>query len=257
LLFVFAMGEIVARYSPWQLIHSLPILYSTRVASRFLIPFTMMIAVLAGFGVDFIARRQERAGRIAAAFLIALCVIDLFAVGVPNSGYFVEDDPPPLDQHDRFIQIYQSSIQDMDGMARSNRGALNCREYTSFPTRVTGFDQPGYRGEQYLLGPGIVALSKWSPNALTFSINARRPEIMVVNQNFDDGWRVTSGAGRVVSHNTMLALLVPPGAQNVTITYTNRYFDIGAIVTILAFLAFVLLLYGAWRGHLAHEKKPA
>ena len=66
-----------------------------------------------------------------------------------------------------------------------------------WPTNVKGWNEPAYRGEQYLLGRGSVTLARWSPNRLEYLVDALAPSVMVVNQNYDPSWRAMSGAGHI------------------------------------------------------------
>jgi hypothetical protein len=246
--FVLAMGEIVPRYSPWQVLHVLPVFSAVRVSPRCLIAFTLSASVMAAFGIDFLSRRGS-AGMIAAAILVALCVFDLWEVNLPNLVYYVDGDSPPLSEDIGFHQVWNESTGSMYPMTRANLGAMNCYEYTGFPTRVIGSNQPGYRGEQYLLGPGTVTISQWTPNALTYDIVAPRDTTLVVNQNFDDGWHVASGNGEVFSDNDLLAVRIPAGAQHLTLVYRDKYFSLGAILTMLTILAALVLWFGERQLH--------
>jgi hypothetical protein len=140
--------------------------------------------------------------------------------------------------------MWNESTAAMYPMTRANLGAMNCYEYTGFPTKVTGSNQPGYRGEQYLLGPGTAKISKWTPNALTYDVAAPRDTTLVVNQNYDDGWRVVSGNGEVFSNDDLLAVRIPAGAQHLMLIYRDKYFSLGAILTMLTILAAILLWFG-------------
>jgi hypothetical protein len=186
---------------------------------------------------------------IAAAILVPLCVFDLWDVNLPNLAYYVDGDPPPLSEDIGFRQVWKQSTGAMYPMTRANLGAMNCYEYTGFPTRVTGSNQPGYRGEQYLLGPGTVTISKWTPNALTYDVVAPRDTTLVVNQNYDDGWRVSSGNGEVFSDNDLLAVRIPAGAQHLKLVYRDTYFGLGAILTMLTILAALVLRFGERQLH--------
>jgi len=246
--FLLAMGEIIPRYSPWQLLHLLPIFSSVRVSPRCLIAFALNASVMAAFGIDFLCRRGS-AGIIAAAMLVALCGFDLWDVNLPNLGYYVDRDPPPLSEDIGFHQVWNQSTGSMYPMTRANLGAMNCYEYTGFPTRVIGSNQPGYRGEQYLLGPGNVTIAKWTPNALTYDVVAPRDTTLVVNQNYDDGWGVASGNGEVFSYNDLLGVRIPAGTQHLMLIYRDKYFSLGVIITMLTMLAALLLWFAERRGH--------
>jgi hypothetical protein len=169
--FLLAMGEILPHYSPWQLIHALPILDSTRVAPRFLIPFTMMISVLAALGIDFLTQHQNLAGKVTALALIGVSLLDLWNVSFVNTDYFVQGDPPSRSESALFHQFYDhsrrtwpgataSTTTEMNALAHANTGVINCYEYTTLPTSVTGNNQPGYRGEQYFTTQGELTLNQ-------------------------------------------------------------------------------------------------
>ncbi len=258
-MFVLAMGDVSANYSPWRLLHYLPVFSEERVAPRFLIPFVMAVSVMAAFGIDAIQRSKRLGGRTAASILVTLCIVDLWYVGTPNLRNAVDADPPPIEDRVPFHQLYTESASSMFVLSRSNTGAINCYDIghgdgtANVPTRVTGSNQGGYRGEQYLLGPGTVTLLRWSPNELVFNVASQGPNTLVINQNFDDGWRLIDNHGETMPFNTLLAVRLNPGTQTVTLKYTNRYFDLGAMVTILSLAMFVLLVNRRWLIAYAHR----
>lgn len=241
-LFVLAMGEVSANYSPWIWLHSLPVFSQERVASRFLIPLVMTVSVMAAFGIDALQRSPGPGGRSAATIFVALCVFDLWRVGTPNIRYAVEFNLPPIEDRLPFHQFYEGSVYSMFDLARYNMGAMNCFEYTNFPTHVIGSNQAGYRGEQYLSGPGTVTVSRWSPNELSFDVATPGANLLVINQNFDDGWRLIENGQDIMPFKGLLAVRLKPGTQTVTLKYANRYFNIGAIVTFLSLGIFVALV---------------
>ena len=247
-MFALAMGEVSANHSPWRLLHYLPVFSQERVALRFLIPFVMAVSVLAGFGIDLIQRSLGLVGRIAAMIFVTLCIFDLWDVGRANLMDAVDADPPPIEDRVPFHQLYAESVGSMFELSRSNTGAMHCYDVghgdgtADSPTRVTGSNQAGYRGEQYLLGPGTVTLSRWSPNELSFKVATQGANSLVINQNFDDGWRLIENRGDIMPFKGLLAVRLKPGTQTVTLKYTNRYFSIGAMVTFLSLGIFVALV---------------
>ncbi|MBI5545102.1 MAG: hypothetical protein HY901_14520, partial [Deltaproteobacteria bacterium] len=68
----------------WPLLHELPVFGSQHVPSRFLVPFILCAAVVAGLGADALARRWPRWGAVAAAAMVAVGAIDAWRVGPPN-----------------------------------------------------------------------------------------------------------------------------------------------------------------------------
>ena len=61
------------------------------------------------------------------------------------------------------------------------------------------------------LGPGLLTLPRWSPNALNYLVDVRSPTVMVVNQNYDSSWRLARGRGQVCSHEGLWPCSFPLG----------------------------------------------
>jgi uncharacterized membrane protein YfhO len=122
-------------------------------------------------------------------------------------------------------------------------GALECYEYTDITTKAVGYDQPGYRGEQYLTGPGTVAVSRWTPNALTYEVSAPMPTVLTINQNYNEGWRLSAGRGELFANGGLIGVRLPAGRQRLTLSYRSVQFLYGLVVSLLGFAAMLLL----WR----------
>ena len=129
----------------------------------------------------------------------------------------------------------------MLAVAQANMGALSCYEYVDLPRRAVGADESDYRGEQYLLGPGSIHLTRWTPNVLGYDVDVGGGTIMVVNQNHDDSWQVVEGHGEVISQQGLLAVRLPPGRQHLTLAYRSRAFVEGLAITAVTSLAALLL----------------
>ena len=67
--------------------------------------------------------------------------------------------------------------------------------------------------------------------------------VLVVNQNYDPGWRLAGGGGDVISHDGLLAVRLPAGAPRVKLVYRSRPFAIGVVITGLTTVALLAL----WR----------
>ncbi len=223
-------------------LHSMPLFSSTRLPSRILIPFTLMVAVLAGLGIDVVCSRGSAAALAVSAFLILIGGVDLILVGPPNLRYtsmwVVDHGPPRIDfaQYQRDPALVETSV------IRHHEGVVNCYTYTDWPTEAKGWNEAGYLGEQYLIGPGTVRLEKWTPNRLEYAVDAPVPSVMVVNQNYDPSWRVTSGPSQTFSQDGLLAVRVPAGKSRIVLRYISIAEICGLIISMLtAFAAFVLI----------------
>jgi hypothetical protein len=223
-------------------LHSMPFFSSTRLPSRILIPFVLMVAVLAGIGIDAVCSRGSPAALAVCALLILVGGVDLILVGPPNLRYalmsVVDPGPPRIG----FAQYHREPALVESSVIRHHEGVVNCYTYTDWPTEAKGWNEPGYRGEQYLLGPGTVTLARWTPNRLEYLVDAPEPSLLVVNQNYDPSWRVISGSDQTLSWDELLAVRVPAGKSRIVLRYISIAAICGMIISMLtAFAAFVLV----------------
>jgi len=241
--------------SPWALLHRIPPFSSLRAPSRFLAVVVLLLGLLAGFGTELLQRRLSRRAWAAVLAVVALSLVDAWVVGTPALEHAFRPTLPapaaPTRPPRPFAQYLDTSPPLMVGddgasprmypILRSGHGVVNCYEPIQSPSAAVGTADPRYRGEQYLTGPGSLRLVAWSPERLTFDVNADTATTLVVNQNFDAHFRLTEGRGSVLSEHGLLAVKVPKGAQRVTLVYRCAAFWWGlalalAAATISAFL---------------------
>ena len=126
--------------------------------------------------------------------------------------------------------------------ALADEGSTYCYEYTVIETPAAGFNEATYRGEQYLLDPGTVTLTRWTPNRLEYAVDAgAASSVMVINQNYDPSWRVTSGRGQIFSYGGLLAVRVPAGKSQIVIRYISMGAIVGLAISMLTALAAFIL----------------
>jgi hypothetical protein len=236
---VLALGDSDFPYA-WQLLHSLPPFSSERITARFLVPMLLAVGVIAGYGADFVARR---ASKVLAVALVAAAIIDAWLVGDFNLAQAAAMADPPVIRSGAAFQQFATGYPatNMYPLEKSNRGDPTCYEPMGIPSNVVGSNQPGYRGEQYLLGPGSITLSRWTPNALSYDVVAPDGGMMVVNQNYEDSWRIVEGAGKLISYNGLIGIDLPAGRQHLKIAFRSYPFVFGAAITLLTFIVGVLL----------------
>ena len=102
-----------------------------------------------------------------------------------------------------------------------------------------GFEWPT-SGALWTVGPqerlepanaGTVVRIHWSPSSIAFRVALSRPATLVVDQNFDRGWR--SSEGRSISRDGLLALPLPSGEREVTLRHRPDGFGLGLAMTVL------------------------
>ena len=227
--------------SAWVWLHRIPLFTSTRLPSRLLIPFALIAAVLAGLGIDAVCSHGSPALVAVSAFIIIVGGVDFFLVGPPNLRYALTWEVPRGSLPLNFEQYQRPPGLSPSIVVRDSQGVVNCYTYTDWPTTAKGWNEPGYRGEQYLLGQGTVALLRWTPNRLEYAVDAPASSVMVINQNFDPSWRVITGLGQTFSSDGLLAVRVPGGKSRVVLKCISIPAIWGMIISILAALAAFLL----------------
>ncbi len=243
-------------HSIWVLLRSIRlfagIISAMRLPSRFLGALILPLSVLAGLGADLLGRILGRWGERLSLAVLLIGLIDSFLVGPPNLKYIFRDSTPALPTAWEFRQMRQLGAKfNMTHVAEANMGALECYEYTDIDTKVVGYDEGDYRGEQYLVGPGKVQIEHWTPNELTYDVSSLAPTVLAVNQNYNPGWVLTRGTGVVLSRDGLLGVAIPAGTQTLRLTYRSKPFDYGLIIGILAAVAMLLL----WRYENADDKE--
>lgn len=229
-------------WAPWSLLHKLPPFDFEHVPSRFLIIFILALAPLAGMGAQALCNRGRLCTAITAVILVA-ALLDSWEVNKINLQHALEGQmPAPLPYAKEFRQMWDVSGRQTYYAAVSNQGSLNCFAMNILGLHAVAYNQPGYRGEQYLLGDGTVTLTSWTPNALSLEVQIPSTTILVINQNYESGWQLVNGRGEIFSRSGLIAVILPPGQQHLDLAYSSRAFVKGLTITLLTFVP----LFGIW-----------
>jgi hypothetical protein len=78
---------------------------------------------------------------------------------------------------------------------------------------------------------------------LQFEVDTPAPSILVVNQNYDRGWRVVSGAKQTRSLDGLLSVPVSAGKNLIVLRYLSLSALLGLVTTLVITLGAVVL---AW-----------
>jgi len=230
------------RYSPWVLLHKMPIFASHRVPTRWLALFTMAVGVLAGLGADVIRSRLRFLGTLIVICLLTVGLIDDCRVSTFYLPH-IFDKPQAASPVSMSFRQTSGKSRRMLVAARANTGVIHCYDPIRIRPHAAASDRPNYRGEQYLLGSGSVTLEQWTPNALSFEVETESPTVMVVNQNYDPGWRLAKGSGEVFSEDGLIAVRLPAARQHLELAYHSFGFMVGLGISMLTLVAMLLV----WR----------
>lgn len=228
-------GTLGGPYSPWALLHQLPILASLRIPSRLLLLTVLAVGMLAGFGIDRLMARRAGWRMAMAVVLLVAGTLDMARVGPSLLRHLGDSRSEPSERSATFVQVRGGNSKQMYAAARAHMGSLDCYE-PLHPAVVApvGVNEAGYRGEQYLLHGGTVRLVEWSPNRLTFAVSSDGPNALVVNYNYDAFWQAVSGTGRTFNHQGLLGVSIPAGSQELVLAYRTPRLTAGLLLAIAA-----------------------
>ena len=243
-------------WGPWDLVRTLPMLAGLRVPSRAIIFSALFLGTLAGLLVT----QWERPGRrVLLALGVVLIAADIGWVGraaLPEAFVLAPVDPPRGEFRqaigkkrfqgawDPAVGRYLDAYSDMYPGLLANRGTINCYDRLHIPvhaqpeTLAGGLPNPAYRGEAYLTSGGVARLVEIGGRAIEIDVAAAAPGVLVVNQNYDSGWRARDSRP-VKERGGLLAVEVEPGERRIALLYTPPRFWFGAALT-LASLAAIL-----------------
>jgi hypothetical protein len=184
------------------LLHALPLFRSLRVPSRFLGPAMVGFGLLAVAALAAGRRLGERRGpRLARALLameLALVLGVTFDVCLTNRRVMQQGLDPPPPRRTASADFFQNTSADYARLpvfpvsGFGTRGCYVALEWKPAPGIADG------RGPQARLEPaaaGAIGETRWSPNRLDFDVRLDAPAMLVVNQNYETGWKASDGEG--------------------------------------------------------------
>jgi hypothetical protein len=205
-------------YAPWTLLHQGPIFKSQHVPSRWLYPATLLLALVFASLLERGMRRLRGARPVVEALLLA-CVAwvgwDVAKVAeLPMAEMFHAHMPKvPLRSADFHTEAHVTGEYQYDGISYgqatlpsevANVGQVECMIFAGLNVfakdehghikglGAKGRGDPAYRGEAYTAsGKGKAELVLFTPNKMTVHVDDATPgDLVVLNQNWDTGWRV-------------------------------------------------------------------
>jgi len=226
-------------------LRELPLGGNIGLCGRWVIPLVFCVGVLAALGVQALCDRSGGWGSRLAFIMVTVGLIDAWLVCAPNYRYLFLPPPeaPPVSK--TFRQYWHDGPGGMIVANLSNLGAVacGCCGYHILPENIVGgYNQPGYRGEFYLLGAGQVKQITWTPNRLSYDVSVPASTSLVINQNMYPGWELVHGDGEIYSKGGLMAVRVPPGHQQIEIEYRPTHILWAYLLTFVA----TTVLAGVW-----------
>jgi hypothetical protein len=276
-------------YSPWALVHRLPILRSQDVPYRWLYPAVLLLACVAVAAGE---RLLVRAGRVRPFLEVAaLAVVAWMAKDVGAVARLGLEDPmrvagPKSPESTGPFHVEQRLPRELDYQSGehapttlsaeiANIGTIECNTFDGLNNSgglahaVTGYEgrpsglgahgvgEAGYRGEAYLVdGVGTATVVGWTPSSVDVRVDGARPgELVVVNQNWDPGWSVDGE--RAIDHEATVAARVAVPAQTLHFRYRPRTLWLGLATFAITVAAIILYARARARSRRAARAGPA
>jgi len=236
-------------FSPWNLLHRLPLLQSMHIAPRFSVLFILVAALVAGMGLDVARARWLRNRNVVliGAVLVAFIIADLFLVSQPPLYEAFPMVPPAIAHAEQFTQILDTDLQrsgahtSMYYNLLANTGTANGYDPIPDITAVKWHGHPAYHGEVFLEQGGAAAYEYWSPNKLVVRLAPTVPTRLVLNQNYDDGWR-TIDRRQIENNKGLISVNVTLQDSRVVFVYRPPLVLLGALVSVVALAGCALSL---------------
>ena len=235
-------------FSPWPLLHELPIYDALRVPSRFAVFLTFFLAALSGAGLGELTRLLEsfrlrptldRVRRALPVVLLLGVILDLLIVNGRTTDRWkntpIENHPPAARYHltdkHHYLGWYAS-------FPRLNLGSTYCYEAMSFSVAkglwtgdVAQARIADRAGE--VLAWGRTTTTAWA------EVNLSRPGTVIFNQNHAPGWSSTVGQARADTSGR-LAVDVPAGLHRIELGYMPPTLMRGVVGSLVGLLAALL-----------------
>jgi hypothetical protein len=198
-------------------LHALPVFRSLRVPSRFLGPamvgFGLLAAGALGAGRRMLERRSSRLLRVALALEMALVVGVVLDICLTNQRVIQQGLDPRMPQTPASAEFFQNTGADYSRLPTfpvqgfGTRACYVALEWKPAPGITDG------RGAQARVEPpaaGTVVETSWSPNRLELDVHLDAPATVIINQNYETGWRAQHGhEGEETGEETVGAYVVP------------------------------------------------
>jgi hypothetical protein len=263
----FAFGPF-ALIDIWRLLFALPMFGSMHQPYQLTNYFILFgIVVLAAYAFALLERFSGRAVMAALSFLPLLFLIqpwidnrpvyektftnkaprlekeaDFYQVKGRNQG---RGAPRTLHSHQYFNALRNVGTIDWDGDVLLPENAV---PKMTVDHEDNIFQNTGYKGEAFLVkGHGTLIPMPVTPNRIEVMVNAAAPDRLVINQNYAEGWRASSGFPVEARGGLLTVPIIKVGISNVVLTYRPKHFILTLWISIVFWLGSAFYLFSTRR----------
>lgn len=234
-------------FSPWALLSKLPGYSSARCTGRSFQYVILSVAVLGGFGFDYLRRRLANTGWGRIPMILLYSAASIIVVNNLIFAWPIMSDAArnPGEEITRSA-VFEHVIDDQAMTYRNflaNRGSLIAPKISLYePSRalVGPGDKVSY--EHFLNGSARVNRRLFTPNKIEYDLFASGPGVMVISMGFDRGWSAADGRP-LRKTNGLITFDFSRGNDRIVLNYETPFFRTGLVLSLLTLAGLVL----AWR----------
>jgi hypothetical protein len=255
-------------FGPWVLLHLVPPFRSQHVPFRFAYPGLLFLAIVSAANIErrlTTARASRAWSRWHEAAVIALATAGTADIAYESrrclaQGFGVH--PPDVTRRSVYAQTFEvpvdlsypeANMRASLGTHRANVGSILCGTFHAFNIDAwkasgarprglgaRGLGEPEYRGEAFLEGGGTADFVDWTPSMMVVQVHgARSGDLLVLNQNFDEGWKANGAP--TLDHGSVNAYRLHGSDERVVFVYRPRTLWLGLAVAFASLAAVINL----------------
>ncbi len=223
-------------YAPWCLIHRLPIFRSMHCPSRFMMPCVFAASVAAGFALDALRLRfasiHPKRYEIVFGLVIVASLLDSVMVFRHAIQDAFPDPPPPRQTPSPEIVTIKGEFANMTIPMLANQCTAQGYEPLKPDVWVKTLGAPDYRGEVSFrpdlpaTPPASCSLVGWTPNTVSVQVTCPSAGTLVLNRNWNAGWRADPPY-QVLRFEGLIAAHLEPGEHRIRFVFVPRDFWLG------------------------------
>lgn len=251
--------------SLYYLLKKLPFFDVLRVAQRYRFYMMIPLILFIGFGFDqflkYLRRKFNPKANIIKLFIcviILISAIDLLQVDYRLLQTFNINLPKvkhtPFFQQRNDLNYYDkegfkknmsntSTFSDEYPYLLAGWGSAKCYESQPSIRKTLSFDHPDFKGEYYLRnGNGSVIQDYWSPNKIILKASLKADDQIILNQNYDPGWKINVNGKRieVFNKNGLISSPLAKGNSEVIFYYLPDSYRLGLFISLTSLLLFLI-----------------
>lgn len=243
-------------FSPANLLSHIPGFSNIRCYARWSIVFVFIFSVLIGINLNrfidkmFFYPNFQRSDSIKAlfyTFLSAICIYFYTDISKKNgknfknifiySNVIVSENTQNFETRNSFPS-YGADSSLLTGIFQ-NKSTRDAYENLLSNRNLPAAGDKNYRGEFFLTSGDVIKQTYWSPGELHFHTNVSKPGKLIINQNYNEQWKASSGHD-IKNINGLIGVELLQGENNIVLYYLSDYFLLGSLLSItgLAFSIF-------------------